>query len=190
LKEVQHIQTIVANEAASLVLFRKYHAKLAMEAWGKDTAMVTPPAQKDHIVEQTILKQDTNDEELLRAVTKHLAEQVAFRLRYKRQVARSIAVTVHYTDGYQFNKKGAAAQNDNHTINTLCLNLLQRANRRRNRIRAVVIDATDMKPIANQLILFKDKGVKDQSLANAVDTLRIKYGFGSIQSASHLNIAR
>ena len=190
LKEVQHIQTIVANEAASLVLFRKYHAKLAMEAWGKDTAMVTPPAQKDHIVEQTILKQDTNDEALLRAVTKHLAEQVAFRLRYKRQVARSITVTVHYTDGYQFNKKGAATQNDNHTINTLCLNLLQRANQRRNRIRAVVIDATDMKSIANQLMLFRDKGVKDQSLTNAVDTLRIKYGFGSIQSASHLNITR
>ena len=190
LKEVQQIQTIVANEAASLVLFRKYHAKLAMEAWGKDTAMVTPPAQKDHIVEQTILKQDTNDEELLRAVTKHLAEQVAFRLRYKRQVARSITVTVHYTDGYQFNKKGAATQNDNHTINTLCLDLLQRANRRRNRIRAVVIDATHMEPIAKQLMLFRDKDVKDQSLANAMDALRIKYGFGSIQSASHLSIAR
>ena len=119
-----------------------------------------------------------------------MAEQVAFRLRYKQRIARSITVTVHYTDGYQFNKKGTATQNDNYTINTLCLNLLQRANRRRNRIRAVVIDATDMKLIANQLMLFRDTGLKDQSLANAVDTVRIKYGSGSIQSASHLNIAR
>ena len=111
-------------------------------------------------------------------------------MRYKRKVARSITVTVHYTDGYQFNKKGSATQNDNHTINTLCLDLLQRANRRRNRIRAVVIDATHMEPIAKQLMLFRDKDVKDQSLANAMDALRIKYGFGSIQSASHLNIAR
>ena len=187
---MQHIQTIVANEAASLVLFRKYHVKLAMEAWGKDTSMVTPPAQKDHIVEQTILKQDSNDEVLLRAVTKHLAEQIAFRLRYKQQVARSITVAVHYTDGYKFNKTGSAAQNDNYTVSALCLDLLQRANQRRNRIRAVVDDATDTKPIANQLMLFRDTGVKDQSLASAVDTVRTKYGFGIIQSASHLNIVR
>ena len=190
LKEVQHIQNIVTNETVSLVLFRKYHVQLAREAWGKDTSMVTPPTQKDHIVEQVILKQDTNDETQLRAVTKHLAEQVAFRLRYKQQVARSITVAVHYIDGYQFNKTDTATQNDNHTISTLCLDLLQRANRRRNRIRAVVIDATDMKPIANQLMLFRNNGVNNRALASAMDTVRTKYGFDSIQSAAHLNITR
>ena len=190
LKEVQHIQNIVTNETVSLVLFRKYHVQLAREAWGKDTSMVTPPTQKDHIVEQVILKQDTNDETQLRAVTKHLAEQVAFRLRYKQQVARSITVAVHYIDGYQFNKTATATQNDNHTISTLCLDLLQRANRRRNRIRAVVIDATNMKPIANQLMLFRNNGVNNRALASAMDTVRTKYGFDSIQSAAHLNITR
>ena len=190
LKEVQHIQNIVTNETVSLVLFQKYHVQLAREAWGKDTSMVTPPTQKDHIVEQVILKQDTNDETQLRATTKHLAEQVAFRLRYKQQVARSITVAVHYIDGYQFNKTDTATQNDNHTISTLCLDLLQRANRRRNRIRAVVIDATDMKPIANQLMLFRNNGVNNRALASAMDTVRTKYGFDSIQSAAHLNITR
>jgi len=190
LKEVQHIQNIVTNETVSLVLFRKYHVQLAREAWGKDTSMVTPPTQKDHIVEQVILKQDTNDETQLRAATKHLAEQVAFRLRYKQQVPRSITVAVHYIDGYQFNKTATATQNDNHTISTLCLDLLQRANRRRNRIRAIVIDATDMKPIANQLMLFRNNGVNNRALASAMDTVRTKYGFDSIQSAAHLNITR
>ena len=190
LKEVQHIQNIVTNETVSLVLFRKYHVQLAREAWGKDTSMVTPPTQKDHIVEQVILKQDTNDETQLRVTTKHLAEQVAFRLRYKQQVARSITVAVHYIDGYQFNKTDTATQNDNHTISTLCLDLLQRANRRRNRIRAVVIDATNMKPIANQLMLFRNNGVNNRALASAMDTVRTKYGFDSIQSAAHLNITR
>ena len=190
LKEVQHIQNIVTNETVSLVLFRKYHVQLAREAWGKDTSMVTPPTQKDHIVEQVILKQNTNDETQLRAATKHLAEQVAFRLRYKQQVARSITVAVHYIDGYQFYKTDTATQNDNHTISTLCLDLLQRANRRRNRIRAVVIDATDMKPIANQLMLFRNNGVNNLALASAMDTVRTKYGFDSIQSAAHLNITR
>jgi len=190
LKEVQHIQNIVTNETASLVLFRKYHVQLAREAWGKDTSMVTPPTQKDHIVEQIILKQDTNDETQLRAATKHLAEQVAFRLRYKQQVPRSITVAVHYIDGYQFNKTATATHNDNHTISTLCLDLLQRANRRRNRIRAIVIDATDMKPIANQLMLFRNNGVNNRALASAMDTVRTKYGFDSIQSAAHINITR
>jgi DNA polymerase-4 len=190
LKEVQHIQNIVTNETASLVLFRKYHVQLAREAWGKDTSMVTPPTQKDHIVEQIILKQDTNDETQLRAATKHLAEQVAFRLRYKQQVARSITVAVHYIDGYQFDKTDTTTQNDNHTISTLCLDLLQRANRRRTRIRAVVIDATDMKPIANQLMLFKNNGVNNRALSSAMDTVRTKYGFDSIQSAAHLNITK
>ena len=190
LKEVQHIQNIVTNETASLVLFRKYHVQLAREAWGKDTSMVTPPTQKDHIVEQVILKQDTNDETQLRAATKHLAEQVAFRLRYKQQVAQSITVAVHYIDGYQFDKTDTTTQNDNHTISTLCLDLLQRANRRRTRIRAVVIDATDMKPIANQLMLFKNNGVNNRALSSAMDTVRTKYGFDSIQSAAHLNITK
>ena len=152
--------------------------------------MVTPPTQKNHIVEQVILKQDTNDETQLRAATKHLAEQVAFRLRYKQQVAQSITVAVHYIDGYQFNKTDTATQNDNHTISTLCLDLLQRANRRRNRIRAVVIDATNMKPIANQLMLFRNNSVNNRALASAMDTVRTKYGFDSIQSAAHLNITR
>ena len=190
LKEVQHIQNIVTNETVSLVLFRKCHAQLAREAWGKDTSMVTPPTKKDHIVEQVILKQDTNDETQLRAATKHLAEQVAFRLRYKQQVARSITVAVHYIDGYQFNKTDTATQNDNHTISTLCLDLLQRANQRRTRIRAVVIDANDMKPIANQLMLFRNNSVNNRALASAMDTVRTKYGFDSIQSAAHLNITR
>ena len=190
LKEVQHIQNIVTNETVSLVLFRKYHVQLAREAWGKDTSMVTPPTQKDHIVEQVILKQDTNDETQLRAATKHLAEQVAFRLRYKQQVPRSITVAVHYIDGYQFNKTATATHNDNHTISTLCLDLLQRANRRRTRIRAVVIDATNMKPIANQLMLFRNNGVNNRALDSAMDTVRTKYGFDSIQSAAHLNITR
>ena len=145
---------------------------------------------QDHIVEQVILKQDTNDETQLRAATKHLAEQVAFRLRYKQQVARSITVAVHYIDGYQFNKTDTATQNDNHTISTLCLDLLQRANRRRTRIRAVVINATNMKPIANQLMLFRNNGVNNRALDSAMDTVRTKYGFDSIQSAAHLNITR
>jgi DNA polymerase-4 len=190
LKKVQHIQNIVTNKTVSLVLFRKYHVQLARESWGKDTSMVTPPTQKDHIVEQVILKQNTNDETQLRASTKHLAEQVAFRLRYKQQVARSITVAVHYIDGYQFNKKATATQNDNHTISTLCLDLLQRANQRRTRIRAVVIDATNMKPIANQLMLFRNNGVNNRALDSAMDTVRTKYGFDSIQSAAHLNITR
>ena len=190
LKKVQHIQNIVTNETVSLVLFRKYHVQLAREAWGKDTSMVTPPTQKDHIVEQVILKQDTNDETQLRAATKHLAEQVAFRLRYKQQVPQSITVAVHYIDGYQFNKTATATHNDNHTISTLCLDLLQRANRRRNRIRAIVIDATNMKPIANQLMLFRNNGVNNRALASAMDTVRTKYGFDSIQSAAHINITR
>ena len=57
--------------------------------------------QPENIVEQTILPKDTNNETILLAIVKDLAEQIAFRLRKRKQISDIVQLEIHYSDGYK-----------------------------------------------------------------------------------------
>jgi len=188
LYQVKNIQTIINQSESGPTLFGQHYRKLAMEANGRDNSVVQPPQLQDHIIEQTVLKEDTNDEDVLIAMVRNLAEQVAYQLRRRCQITKSLRLEVHYTDGFKNSCKGSVRYNDDETVVTEAITLFIRANYRRNRIRSILLDATDFKAVNEQLELFKDN--RQDMLSSTLDRIRDKYGFGSICSASSLLIPK
>lgn len=186
LKKVKHIQELTEDRQASEAIFRDYSRKLYMESHGKDNSAVKPPTLREHIVEQTVLTEDTNDEDSVVTALIGIAEQVAYQLRIRKQVARSIKVEVHYSDGFRGMRKGRLSSNSDSHVVSVCIDLFHRANYRRNRIRSILIDAWDFVPYAGQLDIFSPE--KDRNLSIAIDRIRNKYGFSAIFRASELKI--
>jgi len=183
LRQVQDVQSVMAQESAAQSIFNRYYKPLAMEARGMDISAVQPPRKRDHIIDQVVLPEDTNDEEKLCGVVRQMAGQVGFKLRRHQQIARHVSLEIHYTDGYRSQRTGKFTANDEASVVRDCLELFFRANTRRNRIRTMIIDASRFQVIAMQENLFSDKKKEDVQLARALDHIRQKYGFTAIKPA-------
>ena len=188
LYRVENIQAIVNWPESGRTLFGPHYHKLAMEANGRDNSAVQPPQLQEHIIEQTVLAEDTNDEDILIATVRNLAEQVAYELRRRCRIAKSLRLEIHYTDGFKNSRQGAITYNDDKTVITEAVMLLMYANYRRNRVRSILLDATRLEPVKQQLELFKDN--RPDRLSATLDKIRDKYGFGSICSTTSLLIPR
>ena len=188
LYQVKNIQAIVNQSESGQALFGQHYRKLAMEANGRDNSVVQPPQLQDHIIEQTVLREDTNDEDVLIATVRNLAEQMAYQLRRRCQITKSLRLEIHYTDGFKNSRGGSIRYNDDKTVITEAITLFIRANYRRNRIRSILLDATNFKVTNEQLELFKDN--RQDVLSLTLDGIRDCYGFGSICSASSLLIPK
>jgi nucleotidyltransferase/DNA polymerase involved in DNA repair len=188
LYQVKNIQAIVNQPESGQTLFGQHYRKLAMEANGRDNSAVQPPQLQDHIIEQIVLKENTNDEDILIATVRNLAEQVAYQLRRRGQITKSLQLELHYTDGFKNSCRGSVRYNDDETVVTEAITLFIRANYRRNRIRSILLDAANFKPVNEQLELFKNN--RSDVLSLTLDSIRDRYGFGSICSAASLLIPR
>ena len=183
LRQVQDVQFVMLQEAAAQAIFSRYYKPLAMEAKGMDTSAVQPLRKQDHIIEQTILPEDTNDEEKLCAIVRQMAGQVGFKLRRRSEIARHMNLEIHYTDGYRSERTGSLKINDEASVVRDCLELFFRANIRRNRIRTIIIDASKFQTVACQLNLFSPTETQHRVLAEALDHIRRKHGFTIIKTA-------
>ena len=188
LHQVKNVQEVISHSESGQILFGRHDQKIRMEANGQDRSIVKPPKLRNHIIEQTVLDADTNDEEILTAVVKNLAEQAAYQLRQKRQVSKSVTLEIHYTDGYKNARKGSLLLNDDKSVTDVAVNLFIQANYRRNRIRSVLIDVTDLYPASTQLDIFRDE--RNNKLSATLDKIRKKYGFSSICTALDLMIPK
>ena len=184
LRQVQDVQSVMEQESAAQAIFSRYYKPLAMEAKGMDTSAVQPPRKQDHIIEQTILPEDSNDEEKLCAIVRQMAGQVGFKLRRRSEIARHMNLEIHYTDGYRSERTGKFTANDEASVVRDCLELFFRANLRRNRIRTIIIDASKFQTVACQLNLFSPTETQHRVLAEALDHIRRKHGFAIIKTAA------
>lgn len=186
LKRVKDIQLVLGDRETAATLFGKFHPQVDLQAHGRDFSAVTPPLTKPHIIKQKILHADTNDAVTLEAAVQMLAEQIGFELRQRRQIARSICVEVHYSDGFRNVSKGSLSRNDDKSVTAVCLDLFTKANYRRNRIRSILIDATDLQSAPQQLELFEERHSTHDALSQAIDKIRQRFGAASIHSAAAL----
>jgi DNA polymerase-4 len=182
-RQVSHIQSMAAQPEEFRTFFGMYAIRLYHEAHGQDTSVVKPPQLRDHILEQTVLPEDTNDQNVLHAVMKNLAEQVAFKLRKRRQVADKIRLEIHYTDGHRRNRTGRVIGINDISVIAVCRRLFDKANERRNRVRAILLDASDFRPYVNQQNLFMTEESRNMVVSKAVEKVRQKYGVQSLQTA-------
>jgi len=186
-KIVNDVQELTAGSYPAEIIFGKFARQVHHQAHGIDTSAVKPPQIRDHIVEQHVLQEDTNDEDALQGAVRLLAEQVAFQLRQQKRVARKAVLYLHYTDGYESRATGALPHYSDKAVTQELRNLYERANIRRNRVRSIQVDASDFYPFVRQMDLFEDNpDSKENTLSRELDTLRKKYGFESVVPAVSL----
>ena len=120
---------------------------------------------------------------MLHAVVKDLAEQVAFKLRKRREVADRVKLEIHYTDGHQRHRMGKTTGIDDNSVITVFRKLFDRANERRNRIRTILVDARNFHSYVNQGNLFLTEESRNMAVSKAVEKVRLKHGVRSLQTA-------
>ena len=183
IKQISDIQSMACQPDEFQTFFGAHAVQLYREAHGQDSSVVKAPQLQNHILEQTVLPEDTNDENVIRAVVKDLAEQIAVKLRKRQQVANKVKLEIHYTDGHQRIRTGPIIRIDDRSVIKVCKGLFDKANERRNRVRAVLLDASNFRPYINQENLFSTKESRDMAVSKAVEKVRLKYGVRSLQTA-------
>lgn len=174
LRQVRHIQSVVDQTTDAQRLFGRHALSLTREVRGQDMSVVRPPLLKDHILKQAIMKEDTNDTTKIYFELKHLAEDMAFQLRQRSQVAKLVRLEIHYTDGFKFEAQGECMKHNDAFVLEVIWRLFERANHRRNRIRSILVDMSQFIYVADQMELFKSDTKRDR-ISSAVDILRKKY---------------
>ena len=186
---IGQIQSIAKEPDHFQIFFGKYASMLDKQSKGDDSSFVKPIEHKDHILEQIVLKRDTNDQVILHSVLRDLSDKIAFSLRQRKKLAKKVRLDIHYVDGYKTQSMGSFNAVDDLSVMNMCKLLFNRANQRRNRIRSILIDAWNFHPYSFQQNLFS-KGIdRTISLSKAVDKIRLKYGMHMLRNASVLNSA-
>lgn len=187
---VQDVQTLVRHGPMVRVAFGSFSRQVSAQAQGIDTSVVQPPRWQRkggrQIIERYTLPEDTNDEGLLHSAIQHLVDVVGYKLRRSMSIAEQVKMIVHYTDGYMHEVIGKMLSNDAVAVTQVLTDLYHRANKRRNRIRALTADIRKLKPKANQLSLFDSTSTRDQRISRQLDLIRAKYGVASILTANQL----
>ena len=184
IEQIKNIQDISKQVEEFKILFGSHANSLAKQSNGFDQSPVMPPYYLDHIVEQTILPKDTNDETILLAIVKDLAEQIAFILRKRKQVSDIVQLEIYYSDGYKSSSLGKINSIDDSSVKIIFKKLFLRANKRRNRIRTILVDLCRFSPYVEQINLF-DMNHQNRSLeiSRSIEKIRLKYGVRSLQTA-------
>ena len=183
---IQHIKSIqdISKQAEEFkILFGSYADSLAKQSNGFDQSPVMPPYHLDHIVEQTILPKDTNNETILLAIVKDLAEQIAFRLRKRKQISDRVQLEIHYSDGYKSCSLGKIDNIDDFSVKIIFKKLFLRANKRRNRVRAILVDLCRLLPYIEQINIFDMNQYRSLDISHSIEKIRLKYGVHSLQTA-------
>ena len=190
LQLIRQLQRLADFEHLCKVAFDPFARQVAAQARGIDSSLVRPIQLgdgSDTIIERHTLPEDTNDEARLRAAVQQLADGVGYNLRRRQMIAGKVTLSTHYTDGYQSAASGRLARNDAITVTGCLLALYERSNRRRNRVRAITVEAAGLRPRAPQLDLFDTAPARDRRLTVQIDRMRDRYGSAAVRTGLTLS---
>ena len=68
-----------------------------------------------------------------------------------------------------------------------CTELFKKANKRRNRVRSILVSASDFQSYAQQESLFDGGEVSTAKISKVINKIRLKHGINSIQYADILS---
>ena len=183
IKRILDIQILKNKTKNFQLLFSKYSQQLSRECVGVDISTVKPIDKQNNIICQSI---PDNDEQVIYAVIKDLTEQIGFALR-KGGKCSKIKINIHYSDGYKSGSTGNLGSVDDKSIFDVLKLLFFRANKRRNRIRSILIEAYKLSNLTIQNNLFCDD--KNMKISEVKDKVRQKHGLRSLQTVDVLQIS-
>ena len=187
IKKIKEIQNISKNYDHFKVLFGNYATCLKNESRGLVTSAVKPNHLADNILVQKVLSVDSNDHSITRSVIRVLSDELALRLSKRGHIANKLILEIYYSDGHSSSSLGSLQSNDNQFIFNKCTELFKKANKRRNRVRSILVSASDFQSYAQQESLFDGGKVSSARISKVINKIRLKHGINSIQYADILS---
>ena len=164
---------------------------LRLWARGEDDTPVSGPEPPKSIGRETTFLEDSEDPAFLLPILRNLTERVGADLRREGKKARRVSVRVRYHDFETVSHQTTLKQPISHDqgIYDAGVAILTRTLRERKaKVRLVGISVSDFVAEAGQMALFEHEDKKFADLSSAIDKVRDRYGFGSIQTGGSLRL--
>ncbi len=175
------------NRFGENILWLRRHAS------GLDNSTVEPWGEARSVSRETTFDVDTLDEGLLKATLRYFAEKLGAELREMGKKARTVGLKLRYSDFETVNRSHTlkAATNLDDVIYEEGVRLLEAALARNRRpVRLIGLEVSNFSGSATQLGLFDAESRRLEQLDRAVDKIREKYGFDSIQTGATMDLKR
>lgn len=156
---------------------------------GIDNRKVEPPGEAKSISRETTFAQDTSDRRLLQAILRYLCERVGAELRRQNKQAKSITLKLRYADFETISRSLSSkeATDADESIFAGAVRLLDRALvGKRKAVRLLGVGVSNLGGEGKQLYLLDCMSQRSKHLDKAIDRIRRKYGFTSIQTGRTL----
>lgn len=154
-------------------------------ARGIDDSRVELPPEAKSISRETTFSEDSHDRPLIEAALRYLSERVGKKLRERNKQARTITIKVRGADFSTATRRRTlkTSTDADQMIFKTGLELLDRELRiQKQAIRLIGIGVSHLGETGRQLDMLDGTAAKLEQLNKAVDKIRRKYGFTSIQT--------
>lgn len=153
-------------------------------AQGIDTTPVVPYSEEKSMSKEKTFESDTMDMELLNRMIHRMVEKLAFKLRKHEKLASVVTVKIRYAnyDTHTLQRKVPYTSFD-HILLQTAKELFKNLYTRRMLVRLIGVKFSGLVGGAQQLSLF-DNNEKQVKLYLSMDSIRLRYGSGSIMRAN------
>jgi DNA polymerase-4 len=160
-------------------------------ASGIDDRKIEPPAAARSISRETTFGQDTRDRSRLKSTLRYLGERVAADLRRQGKRARCITLKLRYADFTTITRRQTLSQptdSDQVIFDTGAERLDRALAGEKRPVRLIGIGVAGLVAAGGQLNMMDGSARRQESLNRAIDRIRQKYGFTSIQTGRTLKL--
>ncbi len=169
--------------------FGSYGEMLKQHALGIDRSRVHPPSEAKSISTERTFDHDSRDREFLEATLRYLSEQIGARLRRYGQKGAVVHIRVRWADFVAITRQKSLgfATDANEVIFDEALKLLDKAlASNRQPVRLLGVGVAGLSEGEQQLPLSMGTSARASGIDRALDRIRKKYGFSSIQTGRTL----
>jgi DNA polymerase-4 len=158
---------------------------LREHANGIDTSPVEAYGEAKSASRETTFEKDTSDTGLLKATLRYFSEKLGAELRDSEKKARTVTLKLRYADFETINRRTTSreATNLDDKIFQSAVRLLDSTLAKKYRaVRLIGLEVSNLINSETQLGLFDAENKKLEQVDRAIDSIRDKYGFDSIQT--------
>jgi DNA polymerase IV len=164
---------------------------LQQHARGIDPGIVEARGEAKSISRETTFEKDTSDVKLLISTLRYFAEKLGAELRESEKQARTVTLKLRYMDFETINRSSTArmATDLDDFIFHSAVRLLESALAKKNRpVRLIGLEVSNLVSGEKQLSLFSNETKNMEKIDKAIDQIRDKYGFDSIQTGYTMDL--
>ncbi len=160
---------------------------------GLDHSPVTAPKAPKSISRETTFLEDMADRPFLLGTLRYLAERVGAELRQEGKRARCVVVKVRYADFQTVTRHRTLELpvcHDEAIFDAGVALFLKALKERKERVRLIGIGVADLVPHTEQLTLLVRPEQRWESLSAAIDQVRHRHGFTSLQTGKTFRLGQ